>query len=234
MDKQDLKAQVRKEVGRKVKLLRKEGILPANVYGKKTKSEAIKVNLKEFAKVYSVAGETGLINLIIENGKKEEKAVLVSNLQHDPISDLPIHVDLREVDLTEKITAEVPVETAGESPAEKQAIGTVVQYIDEVEVEALPTDFPDKFIIDVSELTEVDQAVYAKDLKIDKNKVTILTDAETIIVKVEPPQKEEVVAPPEAEVPVEGTVAEGEVAGAQTAPVEGEAAKPVEEKPAKE
>lgn len=211
MDQQVLKAEVRKEVGRKVKKLRKEGILPANVYGKKIKSLAIQVNLKNFDGVYKKIGETGLLNLVVEGGreKKEEKPVLVSNVQKDPVSDLPIHVDFHQVDLKEKVEADVPVELTGESPVERQGIGTVVQYIDEVAVEALPTDLPDKFIIDTSLLIEVDQAFYVKDLKVDKARVDVKVDADTILVKVEPPQKvEEVVTP---SVPVEGeAVAEGE------------------------
>jgi len=216
MDKQTLNAEVRKVSGRKVKTLRVQGWLPANVYGKKIKSAAVQVDLKEFAKVFAQAGETGLVNLVIKNGKTQEKAVLISNVQLNPVSDALIHADFRQVDLTEKITAEVPVEIIGESPAEKQNLGTVVQYLDEIEVEALPTDLPEKFVIDVSKLAEVDQAVIAKDLSFDKKKVSLKIDPEEIVVKVEPPQKEEVVAPPpaaEGEVPAEGApVTEGEAA----------------------
>jgi large subunit ribosomal protein L25 len=223
MDKQVLTAQIRKTIGRKVKTLRKEGVIPANVYGKKVKSQAIQVALPEFKKVFEEVGETGLVTLKIEGAKGEDRAVLVSNVQYDPVSDLPVHIDFRQVDLKEKVTAEVMVEVTGVSPAEKGGVGTVVKYIDEIEVEALPTDLPEKFMIDISTLTEVDQAVYAKDLSYDKSKVEVKIDPDTIIVKVEPPQKEEVVAPPVEEVPVEGEVpAEGEV------PVEGEEA-PAEE-----
>ena len=102
----------------------------------------------------------------------------------------------------------VPIEIEGESPAEKQNLGTVVQQIHEIEVEALPTDLPEKIIVDASILVEVDQAIYVKDLKVDK-KVEIKTDLESIVIKVEPPTKEEVVevaaeVPAEGEAPVEG------------------------------
>ena len=230
MDKQVLTAQIRETIGRKVKTLRKEGIIPANVYGKKVKSQAIQVALPEFKKIFAEVGETGLVTLKIGGAKGEDRAVLVSNVQYDPVSDLPVHIDFRQVDLKEKITAEVAVELTGVSPAEKGGVGTVVKYIDEIEVEALPMDLPEKFVIDISTLTEVDQAVYVKDLSFDKSKVEVKVDAETIIVKVEPPQKEEVVAPPAEEVPVEGEVpAEGEAPqeGAETPseePVKEEAA----------
>lgn len=199
-----LKAEVRKISGRKVKNLRKEGILPGNISGKKIKSEAVQVVFKEFDKVYKEAGETGLVTLEIG---KEEKPVLIHNLQVNPVSDVPVHVDFLQVDLKEKVEADVPVELKGESPAEKQALGTVVQYINEIKVEALPMDLPEKFEVDTSELSEVDQAIFVKDLKVDRSKVDVKTGPDEIVVKVEPPQKEEVIAPPppvEGEVPIEG------------------------------
>lgn len=215
-----LKSTKRDEFGRKVKRLRKKGLIPANIFGKKIKSEAVTVDNKEFTQVFEKAGETQIIDL---NGKP----VLVSSLQIDPVSSEYLHIDFRQVDLTEKISAKVPVEVIGESPAEKQKLGTIVQQLSEIEVEALPADLPEKIEVDSSVLTEVDQTIFVKDLKIDK-KVTILTDSESIVVKVEPPQKEEVVETPvavEGEAPAEGTApAEGE------APVEGEA-KPAEDAP---
>ena len=196
-----LKSEKRELFGRKVKRLRKAGKIPANIFGKKIKSEAISVDNKEFIEVFEKAGETQIIDLT-------GKPVLVSNTQVDPISAEYLHVDFRQVDLTEKIEAMVPIEIEGESPAEKQNLGTVVQQIHEIEVEALPTDLPEKIIVDASILVEVDQAIYVKDLKVDK-KVEIKTDLESIVIKVEPPTKEEVVevvaeVPAEGEAPVEG------------------------------
>lgn len=218
-----LKSEKRDLFGRKVKRLRKDGKVPANIFGKKVKSHAISVDNKEFSEVFEKAGQTQLIEL-------EDKSVLVSNLQVDPISGDYLHIDFRQVDLTEKITAHVPVEIEGESPAEKQSLGTVVQQIHELEVESLPADLPEKIIVDVSNLAEVDQAIFVKDLKIDK-KVEVKTDMESIVVKVEPPQKEEVlevapevpaegeaVAPAEGETPTEaGEVKEGEKNSDQSA-----------------
>lgn len=217
MDKKILKAEERKLSGRKVKTLRTKGLLPGNVYGKKIKSQAVQVDKKEFEILYKDVGETGLITLEIG---KEELPVLVNNVQKHPVTDEPIHIDFRQVDLKAKVAAEVPVEVTGESPAEKQGIGTVVQYLKEVEIEALPGDLLEKFEVDTSVLSEVDQAIYVKDLKVDKTKVEIKTNGDEIVVKVEPPQKEEVievpVAPAEGEVPAEGAaVPEGQ------APAEG-------------
>ena len=209
MDKITLKAEKRVLVGRKVKSLRRDGILPGNVYGKKEKSFAIQVELKEFQKVFDTAGETGLLDLLVG---KTSKPVLIDNVQEDPVTNNLLHVDFRQVDLKEKITAEVPIEIVGESPAEKQGLGTLVQHIDEVEVEALPTDFPDKFEIDVSKLEDVDMALFVKDLTYDKKKIRIESDLEEIIVKIEPLRKEEEEAPPpvEEETTEEGTEEEVE------------------------
>jgi large subunit ribosomal protein L25 len=222
MDKKILKADARKILGRNVRNLRKDGLLPGNISGKKIKSFAVQVVLKDFDKVYKEVGETGLLTLEIG---KEEKPVLIHNLQVNPVSDAPVHVDFLQVDLKEKVEAEVPVELTGESPAEKQAVGTVVQYINEIKVEALPMDLPEKFVVDTSDLAEVDQSILVKDLKVDRSKVDIKTGSDEIVVKVEPPQKEEVVAPPapaEGEVPTEGAApAEGEVPAEGAAPAEG-------------
>ncbi|MEK7188742.1 MAG: 50S ribosomal protein L25 [Patescibacteria group bacterium] len=206
MDKLTLKADSRQILGRKIKSLRKNGILPANIYGRKVKSLAIQVNQNDFEEVFKKAGETGLIEIQIA---KEKRPVLIHNIQKDPVSDAFIHADFFQVDLKEKVTATVTIEIVGNSPAEKSGVGTVVSQLNEIEVEALPADLPDKFTIDIGILADVGQAIYVKDLVYDKSKVEIKADLEQIVVKVEAPQKEEVVAPPPVEeVPVEAASSE--------------------------
>lgn len=208
-----LKAETRKVTGRKVKALRNEGKLPANVYGKGYKSLAVTLDTKDFSKAYSEVGETGILNLTVD---KKELPVLIHNVQVDPLDDTPIHADLLKVDLKQKISATVPVELVGESPAEKGGLGTVVLQLNEIGVEALPTDLPKQFEIDIAGLDEVDKAVYVRDLVYDKKKVEVKQDADQIVVKVEPPQKEEEITPPP-------TVGEG--AEAEVTPEEGEGEK---------
>lgn len=220
-----LEASERKITGRKVKQLRNDGLLPSNIYGKRVKSTSISVNLKDFEKIYKEAGETGLVELSLGSSKRP---VLIHNVQVDPVTDLPIHVDFYQVNLKEKVQTTVPLVTKGESPAEAAGVGTVVQQIQEVEVEALPTDLPDEFIVDVSKLEEVDQAILVKDLKVGEG-VKVITEPDQIIVKVEPPQKEEVVEPePEAE------VTEGETQQGKAEAPEGEQKEQTEEKPQEE
>lgn len=185
-----LKVEKRDITGRRVNTLRRQGILPGNVFGKDIESFTIQLPTADFTKIYAEAGETGLIELSIGDSKHP---VLVSNLHVHPVTNAPLHVDFHEVNLKEKVTATVPVEMTGESPAEKSGDGTVVQQLQEIEVEALPTDLPESFIVDVSSLTAVDQAIYVKDLDYDREKVEIMVDQESIVVAVAEPQKEEVI-----------------------------------------
>lgn len=224
MAKRVLKTEKRNVLGRKVKRLRREGVLPANIYGKKAKSLAVQVKLDEFQKVFSEAGETGLVELKLED---KVHSVLIHNVQLDPATDKPLHTDFLEVDLKEKVTATVPIHLIGESPAEKEG-GVVVQQMHEVEVEALPTDLPEKIEVDISVLAEIDQAVKAGELKVDKTKVEIKEDPERIVVSVAPPAKEEEVAPPP--VAEEAAPAEGEA----PASTEGEEAKEASKEEKKE
>lgn len=209
MSKRTLKAEKREVVGRKVKKLRRDGVLPANIYGKKVKSLSVQVITSDFQKVYKEAGETGLIELSVGGAKKP---VLVHDVQLDPVTDEPLHADFFQVNLKEKVTANVPVEIIGIAPADKSGLGTLVQQVDEIEVEALPADLPDKFEVDVSGLEEVDSAITIADIKVSK-KVEVKADLELIVAKVEPLRAEE-------EEPV--VVAEGE-GGVETEGEEGEA-----------
>jgi large subunit ribosomal protein L25 len=194
-----LKAEKREVFGRKVKKLRRNGKTPGNIYGKKIKSESIDFDSKEFRDVYKEAGETNLIEIVIG---KDKHPVLVHETQRHPVTGDVLHVDFFEVNLTEKVTANVPVEVVGDSPAEKQGLGAVVKHIDEVEVECLPSDIPDLFEVNVSGLTDIGQMIQVKDIKVD-NKVVIKDDPEGIVVKIDPLTKIEetpvVVAPAEGE-----------------------------------
>ncbi len=226
-----LNAQARKITGRKVKTLRKEGLVPGNIYGKNITSEAVQVKEKEFKDVYKEVGETGIINLKVG---KATKPVLIHNVQIHAVTGEPLHVDFMQVNLKEKVTTAVPVEVVGESPVQKSGLGTVVLLLDELEVESLPTDIPEKFVVDATKLTEVDQTIKVSDLDFDKKKVEVKAELDEIVVKVEPPQKEEVVVAP-TPAPAEGAeaVKEGEIPAQGEKPAEGEVPA-TQEKPAQE
>jgi len=221
-----LTAKTRKIVGRKVKNLRQQGLIPANIYGKKTKSLAVSLEKKEFEKVFKQAGETGIVKLTVEE-EKEERPILIQNVQLDPLSDEPLHVDFRQIILTEKILAKIPVELSGKSPAAEQKLGILIQTVSEIEVEALPTDLPDKFEVDISRLEKVGDEVKTSDLKVDRKKIELKAADDLILVKIEPLAAEEVVAPKPEEAAVEG---EASAATGET-PAEGA---PTKEEPGKE
>ncbi len=217
-----LNAEKREITGRKVKKLRREGILPANLFGKGIKSQSLQVNLKEFLKVFEKVGETGLIDLAINEG--EVRPVLVGNVQIEPVSDQPLHVDFHQVNLEEKVTVAVPIHLVGEAPAVMRDEGVLVQPLSEVEVEALPADLPDHLEVDISSLDKVDAAVRVADLKVPKG-VAVKTDQEEVVAIINSKAKEEEVAPaaPEA------ASTEGEGAGSDLAAGEASATQKSEE-----
>lgn len=226
-EKAKLEVEKRKIVGRKVKKIRREGILPANIFGKKVKSLAIQLLMKDFLPVYQKVGETGVVELKVKDEEKVRPA-LIHNVQLDPISDQPLHTDFYQVDLKEKITTNIPVELIGEAPAVEQKIGILIQPLDEVEVEALPTELPEKFIIDISSLKEVNNAITVADLK-SPTGAKIITSLKEVLAKIEPFAKEEVVAPPPEEAAPEAVPSE-EKAGPEPAGEKTPETKP-EEKP---
>jgi len=186
-----LKAEKRKILGRKVKNLRQKGILPANLYGRDIKSQALQLNLKEFLNVFNKTGETGLIDLKID--RLQAKTVLASDIQLDPVSDIPLHVDFRQIDLTKKTSVAVPIEIIGEAPAVEHGDGVLIQILQEIEIEALPENLPDHISVDVSGLKEINDAVRVEELKVDK-KVTLKVNKNEVIAKIEAPIAEEEIA----------------------------------------
>lgn len=230
MEKHSLKASKRTVTGKKVKSLRNQGLLPTNIYGKNIKSQAVQVNLKEFQNLFTKVGETGLVDLVVD--EKDTHPVLIHNVQLDPVSDLPIHADFYQVSLKEKITTMVPVIFIGESPAVANKEGVLLTILDKVEVEALPTDLPEKIELNISKLTAVDQELKVQDLKVDTSKITIKSDSNLTLVKVGSLITEEMKKTMEEEA-AKAAAAAQEAAAAAGAPPTGEAAPtvpPTEEK----
>lgn len=196
-----LKAEKRKVFGKKVKRLRQEGILPANVYGKNVASLAIEVGRLEFDKLLSRVGETEILDLQITDEKKV-RPTLIHHVQTDPVSGKPLHADFLQVDLTEKVIVEVPVKLVGEAPAVKEGRGVLLELKNELEVEALPEDLPSEFEVDVSNLKEVNDAILVKDLKVPKG-VEVKIEPEELICKIESQQVEKEEKKPAQEVAAE-------------------------------
>lgn len=175
-----LVAEKRTVLGKKVKKLRREGLVPANVYGKSLESTAIQVKQQDFEKIYKEVGETGLVDLQV-NG--ENKPVLIKNLQMNYKLNIPLHVDFYQVNLKEKVKTMVPLTLVGEPKAVTDQIGMLLQTISEVEVEALPDKLPDQIEVPVEHLAALDEAILVSNLKVPAD-VTILSDPDQTVVKI--------------------------------------------------
>ncbi|MBI3341630.1 50S ribosomal protein L25 [Candidatus Curtissbacteria bacterium] len=176
-----LDGQKREVLGRKVKQIRKEGLIPAHIFGHKIETIHAQVNGHDFRKVYEKAGETGVIELKID-GKSHP--VLVRSLQIHPLTDEIQHIDFYQVNLLEKVKVNVPLEIVGEAPAVEKKIGLLLTPVTEVEVEALPTDLPESIQVDISNLAAIDDAIKVANLQIDRSKVEVLADAELVVAQI--------------------------------------------------
>lgn len=196
------------------KQLRREGVIPANVYGLKQDSLALACSSLELEKFILAEGESGLLYLDVE-GQKEPIPVLIDELQRHPADDHLLHATFRRVNLQEKIKANVPLEFVGEIEVRD---ATLVQVKDEVEIEALPSDIPENIVIDLSSLKEIGQSILLKNIPIDQSKITLVAEEEELESPVVLVQevKEEVEPEPETEVAEGEGEGEGEEKPAQT------------------
>lgn len=251
MDRLSLHAEERKLLGKKVKKLRAGGSLPAHVFGKGVEGENVLVSAKEFLKTFHIAGETGLIDLKI--GAEKVRPVLVREVQYDPVTSKLIHIDFYQVDLTKKVKVPVPITLVGEDPETvKLGEAIVLQTLNEVEVEALPTDLVEKIEVDITTLKAIDDAITLGQLNYDRSKLTLSAGEDEIVVKLAPAVTAEMeklleeqaaetaaaaaeaategaeAAPAEGE---EGATPEGETPAEGEAPAEGGETTPAEEKP---
>ncbi len=201
-----LVSEPRKVLGKKVKKLRREGLLPANVYGKGLESTSIQVKLSDFQTVFKEVGETGLIDLMVDGQKRP---VLVKNMHQTFPHHIPLHVDFYQVNLKEKVKTMVPIVLTGEAKAVTDKVGLLLQTLSEVEIEALPEELPENIEISVENLAAIDEQITVENLKAPDG-VTILTEPEQVVAKI----GELVVEEPEPEAPAEGeegaAAAEGE------------------------
>ncbi len=188
MEEITLKAKKRDIFGKKNKILREKGLIPAVLYGKKTESIPLTIELKEFEKVFEKTGETDIFYLEIE-GENKKRNVMVQDVDRHFLTLKPIHVDFYEVEMDKPVTTFVPIVIIGESPAVK-AGGILVQSMDEIEIEALPKDIPHEITVDISNLTEIGQTIYVKDLNIKSN-IKVLVGGHTPVCTVSAPITEE-------------------------------------------
>jgi len=169
----ELKAEKREIFGKKNKYLRNEKLLPGVIFGKGLESVPIVVDYIDFVKTFKEVGETTVFDILIG---KEKHPVLVKEMQLHHLTSKPIHVGFYEVNLKEKITANIPIEVINEEENELIRKGEAIAFLllTEIEVEALPTDLPEKFIVDALQLNEIGDVTTIADLEFDKEKVEIV------------------------------------------------------------
>ena len=186
-----LSAGKRTVIGRHVKQLRQEGWVPGVMYGHGFDSVALQFEERNLSRLLSRVGGSQLIQIDVE-GAKEPEMALVRDVQRDPLRGTVLHVDFYRVQMTERLTAEIPLAMEGESPVIALHEGILLQGISAIEVECLPGDLVDAIAVDLADLLEVDDSLHVKDLAIPSG-IDVLTDPDELIVRVAPLAEEEVI-----------------------------------------
>jgi len=215
-----LKSESRNVTGKKVKKYRREGKIPAVIYGGGIKSQPLWVNYPDFQKAYEKAGRSTILEL--ETGEKKKSNVLIHDVQSDPLSGKFSHIDFFQVRMDQKIETEVPLEFVGESEAVTNLGGVLVKSLDAIPVSCLPADLPSKIEVNISLLKGFDDVIKVADLKISE-KVKIQIELDTVIANVSAPRSEEELAKLEEKVEEDVTKVEGVAEKAPAEGAEGEA-----------
>lgn len=171
--------------------LRKSGKIPAVFYGAGQDTTSIAVPIIEFKKVWREAGESSAVKIGIDTG---DINALIHEVQVDPVTGEPLHVDFLAIDMKKKITVKVALEFEGISNAVKTGLGNLVKVLHEVEVEALPSDLPHNLIVDISKLETLQDNIVVSDIKLPAG-VVVITAPEDVVASIveQVEEKEEVV-----------------------------------------
>lgn len=175
-----LHVEPRTAVGHAMSSLRSRGVVPAVVYGSGISSTALSVKTDQFLKTYDEAGETSVVVLDLEG---KQLPVLIHTVQLHPVTQKVMHVEFLKVNLKEKMKTFVPVSIEGDAPAVKDGLGALLTVLQEVEIEALPTDIPESVVVNVSSLGEVGAEKRVGDLVVPTG-VIVITDPEETVVKI--------------------------------------------------
>lgn len=182
MDKIELEVVNREILGKKVKHLRRQGITPVHLFGHGIESLALQCDTGEIERVLAQAGHTGLISLKLDNEKKP-RTVVVREFDRDWQKGELLHVDFYQIKMKEKIRLEVPVVLVGEAPVLKSKDNMLEHELGNLTVECLPAKIPASLEVDISALTEPEQAIRVKDINIDED-INVLNDPELVVVKI--------------------------------------------------
>jgi large subunit ribosomal protein L25 len=203
----ELKASKREITGKATRRLRRQGLLPAVLYGEHSEPTTVEVAMHDFERVYARSGRTQLVDLVVERGRPHK--VLIKDVQVSPRYNTFLHVDFHQVSLRERLQVEVPVSVVGDTELVRAGEADVLQVLQSLRVECIPTRIPEVIEIDISGLTEIDAAVRLADLRLPEG-VSVVGDPEDVVVKL---AGRRVVVEGGEEVPTADAAAEGEAAG---------------------
>ncbi len=189
-----INAEKRNVVGKQVKALRRQGILPGVIYGRHIEAFPIQMDAHNAALILDKLTASSLITIDVDG---EKFSVLMRDRQRDVIFGDLLHVDFLVVSLTEKLRATIELKLVGEAPVADNPEVVVTQVLNDIEIEAFPQDLPEVIEVDISTLETVDDEITVADLDLGEN-IAILTDPNETIVSVGYVAQEEVVE--EAEV----------------------------------
>jgi large subunit ribosomal protein L25 len=206
-----LAAERRTVTGKAVAGLRRDGRLPAVVYGRDLESAPVTLDAHDFDILRRRIGPNALVDLSIDGDKP--KPVLIHGVQIHKVNRRPIHVDLLAVTMTAEITVDVPVHGTGDSEAVNRHGGTLLNATGSVKVRARPDNLPQALEADLSTLVDFDAAIFVRDLVVPEG-VTVLADPDEIVFKVSPPRIQELEAEPAAETAEAAETGEPAEAGA--------------------
>jgi len=188
----ELTAEKRTVRGRKARVLRSGGKVPAVVYGRGVKSELLEVESRELEKVYAKTGGNKIVALKIGSGRARN--VLIYDVQHGALRGELTHADFYVVRMDEVLRAEVPLHFAGESTAVYRDEGTLLKNMEAVEVECLPGDLPESIEVDISVLDDFEKTITLADLALPEGVKLVHEDLGALVARVEPPRSDEEMA----------------------------------------
>ena len=220
MDVQNVKLEARTVIGKKVKRLRKQGILPVHVYGTSVPPVALQGDLRMFRKLIPQVGTNRPVSIEVE-GQEGQDLCFVREIQRHPVTEDLLHVDFIRVDVTQTTRAEVPITLVGDAPATRLG-GTLLQPLQSILVEALPMNIPASLDVDVTGMDDFEKAIYVRDVAVGAN-VTVISDEGDMVARVIPPrvEAEPVTGGEVLESEEEGTDATAEAATAEGGASEG-------------
>lgn len=199
MERRKLLVHVRNQLGKgPSKRLRRQGLIPAVVYGPRTHPKPVYVTISELKKSLHIGWESVLFDLMIsDNGESQTKTVMIKELQIDPVSTNPLHIDFYEVAMDREIAVEVPIKVVGTAVGVEK--GGLLQLSKRtLEVECLPSNIPDGIKIDVSSL-DIGDSIHVGDIPMEE-RLKVLVDSGLVVATVLPPVVEEVPEKVEEEV----------------------------------